>query len=954
MEEAIIVSHISKSYGKKVTTPLPHREGQGGGAVGAVPALQDVSFTVSKGEVFGLIGPDGAGKTSMFRILNTLLLPDEGTATVDGFDVVRQATAIRQRVGYMPGRFSLYQDLTVEENLKFFATLFGTTIDEGYDSIRAIYSQIERFSNRKAGALSGGMKQKLALSCALVHSPSVLFLDEPTTGVDPVSRKELWEMLAMLKEREMTIVASTPYLDEVRRCDRVAFLSEGRVQGIDTPEVILEQFREIFNPPPLKAHAMAPTPYPFREEGSAGAAGENQSFSPSEGAGDGVSNQSISTSEGAGDGRPLGNGTEEAVISVEHLVKSFGSFNAVDDISLKVWRGEIFGFLGANGAGKTTAMRMLTGLSQPTSGRGHVAGFDISAEHEQIKRHIGYMSQKFSLYEDLSIKENIRLFAGIYGMTPSQMRAERDALLHRLGLEDRGDDLVKSLPLGWKQRLAFSVSIIHHPEIVFLDEPTGGVDPATRRQFWELIYDAAARGITVFVTTHYMDEAEYCDRVSIMVDGRISAMGTPEELKQQFGQPDIDHVFTHLARQESATGRSRGRENGVAEPTPASSEREKGVGAGSQFRVGSFLSFVIKEARHILRDKRTMLILFGMPIVLMLLFGFAITNEVRNVRTVVVSAHMSPLTQRAIDRLAASEYFTITATVGTPAEAERLIRHQKADMGLIPSAPSQKQSSGHTWQLMVDGSDPNMAQQWTAYAQSILSAESMGTERGLAAETTASGRLAMVNQKMLYNPQMKSAYNFVPAIMGMLLMLICAMMTSISIVREKERGTMEVLLVSPVRPLMIIVAKAVPYLVLAFAILVAILFMARFVLEVPLAGSLVWIVLVSTLYIVLALSLGLLISNVASSQLMALLLSAMVLLMPIVMLSGMLFPIESMPDILQWVSAVVPPRYYIEAMRKLMIMGVSIGEVGREVAVLALMTAVLLAVALRKFKTRLE
>ena len=478
---SIDVQHISKSYDK-------------------VKALQDVSFSVEKGEVFGLIGPDGAGKTSMFRILCTLLLADKGTATVDGFDVVRQMKDIRRRVGYMPGRFSLYQDLTVRENLEFFATLFGTTIDEGYDSIKAIYQQIERFDDRKAGALSGGMKQKLALSCALVHQPSVLFLDEPTTGVDPVSRKELWEMLGMLKERGITIVASTPYLDEVRCCERVAFLSEGKVMGIDKPEVILDRFKDVFNPPGI-------------EHGK--------------------------TSEVKSDN----------VIEVEHLVKAFGTFHAVDDISFNVKRGEIFGFLGANGAGKTTAMHMLTGLNRPTSGTGRVAGFDIRTEHEHIKKHIGYMSQRFSLYEDLTVAENIRLFGGIYGMKDAEIANKTDSLLKQLKFEDHKNDLVGSLPLGWKQKLAFSVSIFHEPAIVFLDEPTGGVDPATRRQFWELIYDAAHRGITVFVTTHYMDEAEYCDRISIMVDGKISAMGTPNELKRSLNQPDMDHVFTYLARQ---------------------------------------------------------------------------------------------------------------------------------------------------------------------------------------------------------------------------------------------------------------------------------------------------------------------------------------------------------------------------------------------------------------------
>ena len=349
-----------------------------------------------------------------------------------------------------------------------------------------------------------------------------------------------------------------------------------------------------------------------------------------------------------------------------------------------------------------------------------------------------------------------------------------------------------------------------------------------------------------------------------------------------------------------------------------------------------FRSFVIKETKHILRDKRTMLILFGMPLVLMLLFGFAITTDVRNVRTVVVTANADHATQQAVERLPHSEYFIIVRTVATPQEAERFIRNQKADLAIVFAKDFASKKSGV--QFIVDGADPNMAQQWTNYAQGVL----LNPQGGA------------VVSRMLYNPQMRSAYNFVPAIIGMLLMLVCAMMTSVSIVREKEKGTMEVLLVSPVKPLMIIIAKAVPYLVLAFAILTTILLMGRYVLDVPLQGSIVWIYLLSAVYIMLALSLGLLISNVATSQLMALLLSAMVLLMPIVMLSGMLFPVESMPRVLQWLAAVVPPRYYIEAMRKLMIMGVGIGGVLREFVVLTLFTVALLAVALLKFNKRLE
>lgn len=473
----IHIEHLSKTYNK-----------------GKTKALDDVSLDIQEGEFFGIIGPDGAGKTTLYRLLATLLRPDEGSATVDGYDIVKQYRAIRRCIGYMPGRFSLYQDLTVEENLQFFATTFGTSIAENYNLIADIYRQIEPFRTRRAGKLSGGMKQKLALSCALIHAPRVLFLDEPTTGVDPVSRRELFAMLRRLNtEHGITIIVSTPYRDEVMECSRIALIDAGRITAIGRPEEVM--------PPEMSLHHESST--------------------------------------------TLG----DDVIVAEGLTKRFGDFVATDHISFRVHRGEIFGFLGANGAGKTTAMRMLCGLSQPSDGRATVAGFDCATQHELIKRRIGYMSQKFAFYDDLTVEENMRLYGGIYGMAAKDIRRRTDEMLTQLGAENIRTTMVGSLPLGWKQKLAFAVSIFHNPSIVFLDEPTGGVDVDTRKQFWELIYEAADRGITIFVTTHYMDEAEYCDRVSIMVDGKIEALDSPERLKTQFRCATMYDVFLHLARQ---------------------------------------------------------------------------------------------------------------------------------------------------------------------------------------------------------------------------------------------------------------------------------------------------------------------------------------------------------------------------------------------------------------------
>ncbi|MCF0196437.1 MAG: ABC transporter ATP-binding protein [Bacteroidaceae bacterium] len=460
---------------------------------GTVKALDNLSLQIEEGAFFGVIGPDGAGKTTLYRLLTTLLLPDSGHARIDGRDTVRDFRAIRRLIGYMPGRFSLYPDLTVEENLRFFASVFGTTIEENYHLVGDIYKQIEPFKTRRAGKLSGGMKQKLALSCALIHAPRVLFLDEPTTGVDPVSRRELFAMLGKLNtEHGITVVVSTPYRDEVMCLSRIALIEEGRIAAVGKPADVMPGERPV-----------AAT-------------------------------------------RVLGDG--DYVIEAEGLTKQFGDFVATDHISFKVRRGEIFGFLGANGAGKTTAMRMLCGLSQPSDGRALVAGYDCATQYEEVKKHIGYMSQRFALYDDLTVEENMALYGRIYGMSGSAIRQRTAEVLRSLGAENIRGAMVRTLPVGWKQKLAFSVAIFHKPGIVFLDEPTGGVDPEARRQFWQLIHDAASRGITVFVTTHYMDEAEYCDRVSIMVDGRIEALDSPAELKKKYNVGTMYDVFLYLAR----------------------------------------------------------------------------------------------------------------------------------------------------------------------------------------------------------------------------------------------------------------------------------------------------------------------------------------------------------------------------------------------------------------------
>jgi len=583
-------------------------------AWGETVAVDGLDLEVGRGEIFGLVGPDGAGKTTAIRLLCGILDADAGEAAVAGFELRREPEAVKTRIGYMSQRFSLYGDLTVAENLRFFASLFHVPREERRRKQEELleFSRLGPYRDRLAQNLSGGMKQKLALACTLIHTPEVLFLDEPTTGVDPVSRRDFWKILYELLRGGVTVFVSTPYMDEAERCGRVALMDRGRVHVCDTPEALKARMRgtllELVATPQRPAReVLAGMPgvsgiqafgdrlhlwlreaavdeaavcahlaqqgieacevrrvAPGLEDvfvsllaapvgtsadtadyggvdsarGFPGSSGSRSDREPNE---THEPQGSLSTEGSAASGRVGGGarrqdpaGDERSLgpaVEVEGLVKRFGSFTAVDGISFSVPRGQIFGFLGPNGAGKSTTIRMLCGILAPTAGRGAVAGLDIVRQSEAIKTHIGYMSQRFSLYEDLTVAENIEFYAGIYGVEPRRLAERRRWILAMANLEERADSLTRELSTGWRQRLALGCAVVHEPQILFLDEPTSGVDPLSRRNFWDLIYTVAGQGVTVFVTTHYMDEAEHCDRLGMIYGGRLVALGSPRELK---------------------------------------------------------------------------------------------------------------------------------------------------------------------------------------------------------------------------------------------------------------------------------------------------------------------------------------------------------------------------------------------------------------------------------------
>ncbi|KPK23013.1 MAG: hypothetical protein AMJ70_04510 [Dehalococcoidia bacterium SG8_51_3] len=546
-------------------------------------AVSSLDLRIERGEMFGLVGADGAGKTTTIRMLCTLLLPSAGEARVLGMNTARDAARLKDKIGYVAEHFNLYPTLTVEENLTFFARLRNMPRETSEKRIKELlqFCRLEPFCKRHAEHLSGGMQKKLALACSLIHEPEVVFLDEPTTGVDPVSRRDFWRIIAGFLARGITVLVSTPYLDEAERFNRIAFMQKGQVIVCDTPQNIKARFPgELLE---IRTHqvnkvAAALAPLPFVQTAQVfgdtvhvmvDRAGERRAEIDRL-----LKERSISTVElrhiavGLEDvfitqltsleGKPDSwSGSEnkvnliakegeqpEAAVQVSELARKFGNFTAVDRASFSIRRGEIFGLLGPNGSGKTTTIRMITGLLRPTEGSAFVLGDDMSVMADIIQSKIGYMSQKFSLFSDLTVEENINFYGNLYSLPTALLRERKEWVLNLAGLRGKEKAMARELAGGWKQRLALGCTIIHSPEVVFLDEPTAGVDPLSRRAFWELIQELSDRGTTIFITTHYMDEAEHCHRLGLMYQGRLIALGSPNQLKTELIKGELIEVTT--------------------------------------------------------------------------------------------------------------------------------------------------------------------------------------------------------------------------------------------------------------------------------------------------------------------------------------------------------------------------------------------------------------------------
>ena len=853
---------------------------------GATIALRDISLAIPARRMVGLIGPDGVGKSSLLSLIAGARTIEQGNVMVLGGDMrdVHHRREVCPKIAWMPQGLgkNLYHTLSVYENVDFFARLFGHDKAERELRINELLQStgLAPFRDRPAGKLSGGMKQKLGLCCALIHDPQLLILDEPTTGVDPLSRAQFWELIDSIRQRQpaMSVLVATAYMEEAERFDWLVAMNAGEVLATgsaaelkaQTGSQILEQaFIALLPEAQRQAHRAVVIP-------------------------------------------PRDSREEEIAIEARGLTMRFGNFVAVDHVNFRIARGEIFGFLGSNGCGKSTTMKMLTGLLPASEGEAWLFGQPVDPKDIATRQRVGYMSQAFSLYSELTVRQNLELHARLFHIPDGEIPGRVAEMCERFMLTEVEDALPADLPLGIRQRLSLAVAVIHRPEMLILDEPTSGVDPVARDMFWQLMVDLARQDqVTIFISTHFMNEAERCDRISLMHAGKVLASDTPQALVEQRGSNSLEEAFIAWLKEAQPSSPV------PEEPTSAVASYSGHTAPRQAFSLRRLFSYSRREALELRRDPvRSTLALLG-TVILMFIMGYGISMDVEDLRFAVLDRDQTLSSQGWSQNLAGSRYFIEQAPLHSYDELDRRMRDGELAVAIeIPPNFGRDIARGTPVQIgvWVDGAMPNRAETVRGYVQAMHLAwlqEMAGRQSSPQRDTS----LISIETRYRYNPDVKSLPAIVPAVIPLLLMMIPAMLSALSVVREKELGSIINLYVTPTTRSEFLLGKQLPYIVLGMFNFFLLCALSVFVFGVAHKGSFLTLTLAALLYVTIATGLGLLISTFMKSQIAAIFGTAIITLIPATQFSGMIDPVASLEGPGRWIGQIYPTSHFLTIAR---------------------------------------